>query len=88
MSEKEDLAEVTVKVPKKIIDALEELAYFGWTPDKFVEHALRAYISNNLNALEVDLCHELEERYDPEIYTHALGPIFCPEDMLKRIAKL
>ena len=83
-----DLVEVTVKIPKKLLNALEELAYFGWTQDEYFEHALRALIGGHFGNFDINLCNKLEEKYGPEIYTHDLGPIFQSEEMLKRIAKI
>jgi len=83
-----DLVEVMVKIPKKLLEALDELAYFGWTQDKFFEHALRALISCHFSSFEFDFCHTLEEKYPSWIYTHDLGPVHSPEAMMKRLAKL
>lgn len=84
MSEKETV-EVTLKLPQKIVDTIEDLKYYGWSRNEFFEQAVRNYLSCCTNNLELDECNRIEQKYGKELFCFFLPPIFEPEEMLKRL---
>jgi len=57
---KEETVEIAVKVPKRLIEFLEEQGYFNWEKQDFFEAAIRSQISNEMCLLDFDEMHKLE----------------------------
>jgi len=77
--------EVTVKLPKKLVDTIEALHYFAWSKDEFFEQAVRGYLSSQVSELDFRVMHQLEQKYGKDLFCFNLAPIFEPEEMLKKI---
>jgi len=78
--------EVTVKIPKKLMETLEKLQYLGWTPGEFFDNAARSYLSGYVAELEIDDCKELEREHGEEMFEFQQAPFLNPGEMLKRLA--
>ena len=63
MSEKE-LVEVTFKLPKKLLDVLENEKYFGWSKQDFFVAATQRSISCEINSMDIDDITKLKKKYD------------------------
>ena len=63
MSETE-LVEVTFKIPKKLLDVLENEKYFGWSKQDFFVAATQRSISCEITSMDFDDMKELEKKYD------------------------
>ena len=62
MSEKE-LVEVTVKIPKRLMDVLEQEDYFGWSKQDFFVVAVQRGIGCELTAMDFDKMQKLYKKY-------------------------
>lgn len=60
---KEENVEVTVKVPKRLMQMLEGENYFGWTRDKFFTSAVKHGVSFEISRLDVNEASRLEDKY-------------------------
>jgi len=68
MSE-EETVEVTIKVPKSLMDLLEEQNYFGWTKEEFFKTAIKSCIDITVNELTWDENQRFYEKYGKDITT-------------------
>ena len=64
---KEETVEVTVKVPKRLMDMIEKEAYFGWAKEDFFVVAARSLVSGELAEMPLDKARELEAKYGEDI---------------------
>jgi hypothetical protein len=62
MSEKETV-EVTVKIPKRLMDVLEQEDYFGWSKQDFFVVAVQRGIGCELSDMPFDEMKRLEAKY-------------------------
>ena len=62
MSEKETV-EVTVKIPKRLMDVLEQEDYFGWSKQDFFVVAVQRGIGCEMSAMQFDDVKKLETKY-------------------------
>jgi len=68
MSEKETV-EVTIKVPKSLMDLLEEQNYFGWEKEDFFKMAIKSGISITVDEMTYDEIKRFNEKYGKDITT-------------------
>ena len=61
---KTELVEVTFKIPKKLLDVLENEKYFGWSKQDFFVAATQRSISIEMNSLHFDEMFALKKKYD------------------------
>jgi len=71
---KEDLVEVTIKVPKELVDCLEAEKYLGWDREVFFESAIRALICISAGHLTLEEEQKFHEKYGRDV-----GVIYLPE---------
>ena len=62
MSKKESV-EVTVKIPKRLLDVLEQEEYFGWRINDFFVASIIRSISCEVNSMDIDDVRALEAKY-------------------------
>jgi hypothetical protein len=67
MSEKEtEYEKVTVKVPKKLMQLIQDQNYFGRTPEQFFTDSVRYGVAVELNAMPCNKANRLERKYGIE----------------------
>jgi len=59
----EKLIEVTVKVPEKLMQLIQDQNYFGRTPEKFFTDSVRRSVSCELNDMPFDEAKRCERKY-------------------------
>ena len=59
---KQETVEVKVKIPKGLIEFLEEQHYFGWNKEIFFDAAARSLIGAEMAEMQIDEEHELEKQ--------------------------
>ena len=64
MSKKSELVEVTFKIPKKLLDVLENEKYFGWSKQDFFVAATQSSISIEITSMHFDKMFALQKKYD------------------------
>ncbi len=62
---KEETVEVTIRVPKRLIEMLEQEKYFGWSKENFWAAAARTRISCEINDMGIKECEAVESKYGP-----------------------
>lgn len=67
MSEEIEYVEVTVKVPKRLMEMLEAENYFGWKKEDFFSTAVKTRISCEINELDIDELNRIHEKYGRDI---------------------
>lgn len=75
MSEAKELVEVTVKLPKKLVQTLEALHYLGWTPDEFFDNAARNCLSATVSEMDIRKSEQLEKKYGEEMFLSKYAPV-------------
>lgn len=63
---KEETVEVTIKVPKRLMEFLEDQNYFGWGKEQFFVVGARHVISGEVCEMPFDEMKELEARMEAE----------------------
>jgi len=64
---KEEFVEVTVKVPKNIMDMLEKENFFGWDKEAFFSESVRHTIGAELSEMDVDKTKRIYKEYGDDI---------------------
>ena len=64
MSKETELVEVTFKIPKKLLDVLENEKYFGWSKQDFFVAATQRSISIEITSKDIDEVEKLKKKYD------------------------
>ena len=64
---KQEYVEVTVKIPKRLMDMLGAEDYFGWSKEDFFIVAVKRSISCELGELDWDEEKELEAKYGEDL---------------------
>ena len=68
----EETVEITVKVPKRFIQFLEDQRYFGQTREEWILNAVKSMISGYASNMSVNELRKLEKKYgdaaNPEFY--------------------
>jgi len=64
---KEEFVEVTVKVPKHIMDMLEKEKFFGWDKEAFFSESVRHTIGAELSEMDVDETQRIYKEYGKDI---------------------
>ena len=71
MNKKEiqETVELTIRVPKRLMDVLEQEDYFGWNKEEFFVVAVQTAISFEMSAMDFDDVKQLEKKYgfDPGV---------------------
>jgi len=60
---KEETVEVTFKVPKRIIDFLEDVEYFEWDKNDIWLAAVKVFIDAELSNIDCDQERKLKEKH-------------------------
>lgn len=60
---KTELVEVIVKIPKRLMDALEQEDYFGWSKEDFFIVAVQRGIGCELTAMDFDKMQKLYKKH-------------------------
>jgi len=68
MSEKETV-EVTVKVPKRLMELIREANYFGWSKQDFFVAAMKFGVSSCIYDMASDEEEKLTRKYGDELWT-------------------
>jgi len=74
----QDLVEVTIKVPKKLMKLLEEQEYFRFDRQYFFEAAIRSLIGCTIGAWDHPELEAFYEKYGRNIDTYYLPRNFIP----------
>jgi len=69
MSVKEETVEVTVKVPKRLMELIEEAKYFGWSKQDFFTVCVKCGVSSELGDLTYEEEKPFRSKYDDELWT-------------------
>jgi len=59
----EETVEVTVKVPKKFMQFLEDQKYFGQTREEWLLNAVKCMISGHAGNMDIDTLERLKRKY-------------------------
>jgi hypothetical protein len=62
-----ELVEVTVKIPKRLMDVLEQEDYFGWSKQDFFVVAVQRSISCEISEMHFDNVKQLEKKYGSDL---------------------
>jgi len=65
--DKEEYVEVTVKVPKRLMELLEDQEYFGWNKDDFFTVATHRSIDCELSEMDVTESECIEKKFGHEV---------------------
>ena len=67
MGEKEEYVELTIRVPKRLMDMLEQENYFGWSKEDFFVVAVKRGISCEVNDMDIDELSKFREKYGEDL---------------------
>lgn len=67
MREKTEYVEVTVKVPKPLMEMLEQEHYFGWNRQDFFVAAVKTRISCEMSEMDMKEAKALKAKYGCDI---------------------
>jgi len=65
--EKEEYVEVTVKVPKRLMELLEDQNYFGWSQEEYFTACMLRGTDCELNELDVTESERLQKKYGHDV---------------------
>ena len=83
MSETETV-EVTIKIPKKLMNVLEQENHFGWVKNDFYVASVIRSVSCEVNAMHYDKMKSLEAKYGKDLGTVSFEEV----DGLKILQKI
>ena len=69
---KEEYVQLTIKVPKRLIQVLEDENYFGWNKEDFFVAAIKDGISCELSELDIDEVRRIHKKYGEDVDTKAV----------------
>lgn len=72
MSEKEQYVEVTIRVPKKLMELLEAEDYLGWKREDFFEAAIRGHIGITVDNFPWEEAEAFFRKYGKNIHSYSL----------------
>lgn len=72
MSAKEEFVEVTIKIPKKLMDMLEAENYFGYTKDGFFVAAIKSITGCLWSVMHYEKELKLRKKYGEDSITYEL----------------
>ncbi len=61
----EETVEITIRVPKRLMDILEAENYFGWSKESFWVAAAKTRKSCDKNDMDIKDCQAIEAKYGP-----------------------
>lgn len=64
---KQETVEVTVKVPKRLMDLLEAENYIGWKPEDFFEAAISSMIGLTVNNMTYQDSKEFHQKHGEDV---------------------
>ena len=56
--------ELTIRIPKRLMDVLEQEEYFGWSKQDFFVAATQGHISCEMNSMHFEKMFALKKKYD------------------------
>jgi hypothetical protein len=68
---------VTIRVPKRLIEFLEEQYYFGLRKEEFFEVAIRGHISGEIGCMDIDQATKLQNHMKTK-YGENFGLVYLP----------
>lgn len=71
-----DTGEVTISLSKDVMEALESVNYFGWTPEEFFEAAVRAHIGSTACHWPFQKEQEFFKKWGKDISSYTLPDSF------------
>ena len=63
MTEKEEYVEVTTKVPKRLMQFLEDQDYLGWSKEEFFTMCVKRGVDCEISELDIDVVIGFERKY-------------------------
>ena len=69
---KEETVEVTIQVPKKLVDLLEAEGHFGWTREEFFVDAVKGQLGAISTAMPFDKEKEFLRKYGEDVTVYYL----------------
>ena len=72
MSAKEETVEVTIKVPKRLMDLLEAENYLGFDKEYFFEAAIRGMIGCVVGEMDISDANKFYETYGHKVEVYYL----------------
>lgn len=80
---KKELVEVTIKVPKRLLDVIEAENYFGWNKEDF-------FTAGIIRSIDIEL-HDLDWEHEDKLrkkYGKNIGTVYIEEDETTKLRKL
>ena len=66
---KQETVEVTVKVPKRLMELIEEANYFGWNKETFFQVCMKYGVSSCLSDIDFNEEKLLTSKYNDKLWT-------------------
>ena len=67
MSEKTEIVEITIRVPKKLMDIVEAENYLGWKRDDFFEAAVRSMVGITIRNMLFEDMGKFQDTYGKDL---------------------
>jgi hypothetical protein len=79
MSEQTEYVEVTVKIPKQLMNVLVAESFFGWSQDDFFGVSIQRSISCEVTSMPLDEANRIRNRYgDIDTVKHDIKKFWVP----------